>query len=476
MDGRELIAAGMARQAELVRDGEVSPTELVEACLRRIHERDPDLNAFRCVYTERAVAEAQKAERTLRSGRAGDRPLHGVPVAIKDDTDVAGDVTPVGTRAHGPPARADSEVVRRLRDAGAIVIGKTNVPELVIWPFTETPTRGATRNPWNLHRVPGGSSGGSAAAVAGGLVGGALGSDGAGSIRIPASCCGVFGLKPQRGRISIAPHTDDHFGWHGLAVYGPLVPRVRDAALFLDATAADRPPQPFAETTATPPGRLRIALSFKVPPSVAALLSRLDPEVRRATEAVAELLRSLGHEVAHRDPDYGLIMNNVLARYVRGIHDDVAAIARPDRLERRTRGMARLGSLFPDPLLARERARDEKHSARIGRLFAEHDVLLTPMLAKPPVEVGHWEGRGALWTLLGSAAFTPYTSPWNATGQPAAAVPAGISSDGLPIGVQLVGRPGDEATLLSLSAQLEAERPWADDLPRPVGGAGFEPA
>ena len=169
-------------------------------------------------------------------------------------------------------------------------------------------------------------------------------------------------------------------------------------------------------------------------------------------------------------------MNNVTARYLRGIHDDVAAVARPDRLERRTRGMARLGSLFPGPRLARERARDEKHSARIGRLFTEHDVLLTPMLAKPPVEVGHWEGRGALWTLLGSAAFTPYTSPWNATGQPAAAVPAAVSSDGLPIGVQLVGRPGDEATLLSLSAQLEAERPWADGLPRPVGGAGFEPA
>lgn len=470
-----MIAAGIARQAELIRDREVSPRELVEACLRRIDEANPRLNAFRAVYREEALAEADRAELSS-ADEAGlaERPLHGVPVAIKDDTDVAGDVTTLGTGAYGPPARVDAEVVRRLRAAGAIVVGKTHVPERVIWPFTESATWGVTRNPWNPDRTPGGSSGGSAAAVAAGLVGGALGSDGAGSIRIPSSCCGVFGLKPARGRISIAPHDERRLGWHGLAVYGPVTPRVRDAALFLDATAARPPPRPFVEAASAPPGRLSIALSLKLPPGITAVLGRLDGEVRRATEEIASLLRSLGHEVVPRDPDYGMVTNNLVARYLRGIHDDVSALPRQDRLERRTRGISRLGGLIPDSLLARERAREEDHLARIGRLFEHHDILLTPVLTRPAIEVGRFEGRGALWTLLGSAAFAAYAPPWNATGQPAAAVPAGLSSAGLPIGVQLVGRPHDEATLLSLSAQIEAERPWGHRLP--VGGAGFEPA
>jgi amidase len=468
MDARELVAAGIARQAELVRGGEVSPRELVEACLDRIERIDPGLNAFRSVHADRALEEARNAESRLQASdarAASERPLLGVPVAIKDDTDLVGDVTTVGTAAHGGPAREDAEVVRRLRAAGAIPIGKTRVPELVIWPFTEGASFGVTRNPWSLDHTPGGSSGGSAAAVAGGLVGGALGSDGAGSIRIPCSCCGVLGVKPQRDRISIAPHHDALAGWHGLSVYGPIAPTVRDAALFLDATAAEVPAEPFAAAASRPPPKLRVALSFKLPPGVTALLVRLDPEVRQATEEFAELLRSLGHEVAERDPDYGTVANHVLVRYLRGIHDDAARMARPERLERRTRGMARLGGLIPDSLLARERAAEGRHAARIGALFAEHDVLLTPVLTTTPVEVGRWEGRDALWTLVNSAAFVAYTPPWNATGQPAAALPAGVSSGGLPIGVQLVGRPYDEATLLSLAAQIEAERPWTERLP-----------
>jgi amidase len=465
VDAPQLITVGIARQAEMVRRREVSPVELLEACLRRIEEKDPRLNAFRAVYAERATEQAEAAEKAVLAGEDPDRPLLGVPIAIKDDTDVQGDVTTLGTGAFDSKAEEDAEVVGRLRAAGAVVIGKTRVPELVMWPFTETATSGVTRNPWDLDRTPGGSSGGSAAAVAGGLVGGALGSDGAGSIRVPSSCCGLFGLKPQRDRISIAPHDERRLGWHGLAVYGPIVPSVRDAALFLDATAARRPPRSFAESASSAPGKLRVALSFKLPPGITALAARLDPEVRQATEDVANLLRSLGHEVVPRDPDYGMIANNVVARYLRGIHDDVTAIERPVRLERRTRGMSRLGGLITDRMLARERARDERHAARIGRLFADHDVLLTPVLTTAPIEVGRYEGRGALWTLVGSAAFVAYAPPWNATGQPAAAVPAGLSSGGLPIGVQLVGRPHDEATLLSLSAQIEAERPWAERLP-----------
>lgn len=465
MDRDGVVRAGIARQAELIRAGEISSRELVQACLDRIGETEETLRAFRSTYPDRALSEADEAERAVAGDEAADRPLLGVPVAIKDDTDVAGDVTTVGTCAHGGAATEDAEVVRRLRAAGAIVIGKTRVPELVIWPFTETATWGVTRNPWDLDRTPGGSSGGSAAAVAGGLVGGALGSDGAGSVRIPASCCGVFGLKPQRGRISIAPHHDRELGWHGLSVYGPITPTVRDSALFLDVTAAERPARPFVAATESPPERLRVAVSFKLPPGVTAVIGRLDPEVRSAVEELAALLRSLGHDVVERDPDYGMVANNLLVRYLRGIHDDAGTMARPGRLERRTRGMARLGALIPDGVLQREREREADHGARIGALFADHDVLLTPVLTKPPIEVGHYEGRGALWTLLGSAAFAAYTPPWNATGQPAAAVPVGVSSAGLPIGAQLVGRPHDEAALLALAAQIEAERPWAERLP-----------
>ena len=467
MDAAEAAAAGLARQAELLRSRELSPRELTQACLDRIAGLDPHLGAFRTVHAERALAEADDAERALASGHGagGERPLLGVPLAIKDDTDEAGEVTTFGTRAHGGPAREDAEVVRRLRAAGAIPIGRTRVPELVIWPFTESATFGVTRNPWDPARTPGGSSGGSAAAVAAGMVGGALGSDGAGSIRIPASCCGVFGLKPQRDRVPLAPHHDSHGGWHGCAVYGPITPTVRDAALFLDATAAEPPARSFVDAASAAPGRLRIAVSFKRPPGLTSLLGRLNPEVRRKTEETATVLRSLGHQVVERDPDWGTVMNNLSMRYVRGIHDDAAAMPRPERLERRTRGVVRLGGLVPTRVLARERAREAEHAARIGELFRDHDVLLTPVLTAPPIEIGRWEGHGALRTLAGAAAFASYTPPWNATGHPAASVPAGLSSDGLPIGVQLVGRPHDEATLLSLAAQLEAERPWNGRLP-----------
>src|SRR4051812_23441487 len=242
MDDTELAFAGAARQARLISDGEVSARELVDAVLARIERLDPVLNAYRSVYAERARAEADRVD----AGRAGAggadgadapgaRPLLGVPVAIKDDADVAGDITAFGTAAYGPPRRRDSDVVARLRAAGAIVIGKTNVPELTQWPFTESLTFGATRNPWALDRTPGGSSGGSGAAVAAGLCGVALGSDGAGSIRIPAAFCGVFGIKPQRGRIPLGPGRTE--AWHGLVHLGPLARHVADAALFLDVAA-----------------------------------------------------------------------------------------------------------------------------------------------------------------------------------------------------------------------------------------------
>jgi len=466
MEPSDLAFAGIARQAELIDAGEVSPRELVQTYLDRIERLDPQLNAFRVVFAERALAEADQAQARQRAG--GGRPLLGVPVAVKDDIDVGGEVTAWGGAAHGAAAGEDAEVVKRLRSAGAIVLGKTNVPELTIWPFTESARFGATRNPWNTDRTTGGSSGGSAAAVAAGLVGAALGSDGGGSIRIPAACCGLVGLKPQRGRVSLMPR---HRAWHGLSVNGGLTRSARDSALLLDviagaiegdADSAPAPERPFLESVSAPPGRLRIAVSAKVPPG---LIARVDREVRRSLEQTADLLRGLGHEVVQEDPDYGMSGLAFIGRYLRGIRDDAESVAHPERLEPRTRGMARMGRLVSDRMLERILRGERRHAQRINSIFERRDVVMTPSFATPPPRVGRWEGRGAFWTFNAVAAFVPFNAAFNHTGQPAAAVPAGFTADGMPLSVQLVGRPNDEATLLSLAAQLEGERHWTERRP-----------
>lgn len=456
MDASDLAFAGAAQQAHLIASGEVSSRELVQTYLDRIDRLDPQLNAWRVVFAERALAQADQAD--ARHGAGGARPLLGVPVAIKDDIDVAGESTAWGTSAHAGPVERDAELVTRLRSAGAIVLGKTNVPEMTQWPFTETISFGATRNPWDVERTPGGSSGGTAAAVASGMVGIGVGSDGAGSIRIPAAWCGLFGFKPQRDRVPIAPH---HDAWQGLSVNGPLARSVADAALFLDAVTGEGG---FADAAARPPGKLRVAISTKLAPGQ---LARVSPDVRAAVERTAELLRSLGHEVFERDPDLpGSLFTNVLVRYLRGIHDDVErAMPHPQRLEPRTRSMARLGGLIPAAVVAKQRAGEAAMAARINTIFDHADVLLQPGPVAGPFKIGQFQGRGALWTLNAVAARVPFQGWWNATGQPACVVPGGLDRDGLPVGVQLVGRPSDEFTLLSLSAQLEAERPWADRRP-----------
>ena len=455
MEAAGLIYAGVARQAEMVAAGDVSPRDLVEAALERIAQLNPRLNAFRVVFAEQARADADAL------GEPDGRPLFGVPVAIKDDQDVAGEPTNFGTSLVMPPAGGDSEIVRRLREAGAIVIGKTNVPELTIWPFTESAGFGVTRNPFDLSRTTGGSSGGSGAAVAAGLVAVGTASDGLGSIRIPAACCGLVGMKPTKDRVSLAPKTSET-AWHGLAHYGVLTRSVRDTAVVLDAIA-DRPfPEPLTAAAGRTPLRQRIALSFKVPPPLNAPVQR---EVRAAVQGVADALRRLGHEVVERDPPYEAgVMFRGMARYFHGIRDDALATGQPRRMERRTKGMMRIARLTPRKRLERSLAEEAEAAQRLERIFDDVDVVLTPVLAKPPIPVGTFEGRGALAAFNGSGRFVPFPGVWNVTGQPAMSIPAGIV-DGLPVGAQLVARRDGEATLVSLGAQLEAELGWTDRRP-----------
>jgi amidase len=450
----------------MVREGEVSPRELVELCLERIGRLDPQLNSFRAVFAEKALLEAEQAEARLRAGE--ERPLLGVPIALKDNHNLAGDLTTNGTDGFTEPATSDSEMVRRLREAGAIVIGKTHLPELAVCGFTESATWGVSRNPWNPERTPGGSSGGSAAAVAAGLVSIASASDGAGSIRIPAASCGLFGLKPQRGRVSLAPDVEH---WNGLSVYGCVSRTVLDTALYLDVVsggskepgAPPPPEQPFVEAVRTSPGKLRVAFSTAAPRAAAP--PTVSDVAKAAVAETAELLRSLGHETAEHAPAWGAIGNNMVPRYLRGIADEFATVPHPERLERRTRGFARLGRLIPDSVFERARHGRDADAARVNAIFETHDVLMTPVMGGTALPVRRWEGRGALWTLLGMSRFYPYCIPWNHLGNPAMSVPAGFAADGMPLAVQIVGRPGDESTLISLATQLESERPWADRRP-----------
>ena len=453
----EVAFAGVAGQVELVQRGEVSSWELVELALARIKRLDPQLSAFGAVYAERAQLEAAQADARVRAGET--RPLLGIPVAVKDEIDIGGQVTSYGTGAMVTPAPADAEVVRRVRAAGGIVVGKTKMPELGLWPFTESVTWGVTRNPWDLDRTSGGSSGGSAVAVAAGIVPAALASDGAGSIRIPAACCGVFGLKPQRDRVPRAPHDRDGFHW---VVFGSLTRSVLDTGVMLDVLAGRG--QGFADAARAHPRRLRIAVVKDFPMGTR---GRLSDDVRDALESTADVLRSLGHTVVDRKIDMRpRDVPVVLGIMFRAIRDLVDGVERPQRLERRTRAFARPGTLVSDRMSERLLAAEGDMAVRIGSIFDDHDVLLTPVMSTPAVPAGIMEGRGAIATYFWETGWVPFTILWNITGQPAASVPAGQTADGLPVAVQLVGKQQDEATLLSLAAELEAERPWTDRRPR----------
>jgi amidase len=460
---QDLVFAGPVELAKLVRERQVRPRELVELCLRRIESLNPRLNAFRVTMAEQALGEADAAA----AGSEG--LLAGVPVAIKDDMAVAGQSLTRGSRSYGPPETADAEVVRRLRAAGAIPIGITNVPELMIFPWTASAANGITRNPWDPTRTPGGSSGGSAAAVASGMVPCATGSDGGGSIRIPAACCGLVGMKPSRGRVSPYPARESHVG---LSVFGPLARTVADSALLLDAIHGPLPSDadvapPFTgsylEAAGRPPARLRIATSRKLPRPV---LAPLSADQRAAWERMGTLLSELGHEVIERDPVYGWGAVEFTQLWARGIYEESRHVPDPSQFERSTRQMVAAGRrLVPDRRRGKLMAAGAARTARVLELWQEVDVVLMPVLATTAIAAEGAYGKSAPVAMDRSSRFMSFNPLFNLTGQPSIALPAGFGADGLPLSVQLIGRPGAEDLLYSLAGQIETARPWAHHRP-----------
>lgn len=457
MDELELAFAGASRQAELLAAGEVSSRELTQISLRRIERIDPRINSFVAVRGDQALEEADAADRRIADGERA--PLLGVPIAVKDAVDLAGMPTGFGSRAFPDPVPADGDEVRRVRSAGAVIVGKTTLPELAICAFTETVATGVTRNPWDPSRTCGGSSGGSGAAAAAGLVGVAGSADGAGSTRIPAACNGLFGIKPSKGLIPVEPA--DH--WTGMSNGGGVARRVADVALYCDAIAHSMPADAasFSDALSADASTLRIAFTTSAPRTLVTAL--VTSEVRRAVEETAALLESLGHEVHGEDPSWGLAGQNLSTRYLGGIRKEVDSVERRrrDRLEPRTRGFARLGRLSPAFVVNRAVAAARSDAARVDRIFENADVLLCPTIGEPPPEVGRWEGRGALATTLGMAHSFGHTAHWNHMGHPAASVPAGFTAEGLPLAIQLVAPHGHDGRLMALAARIEAARPWA---------------
>jgi amidase len=437
--------------AALVRGGEVTAIEVIQAHLAQIAAHDPQIGAFQCVRAEKAVAEA--AALGARADVSA-LPLAGVPIAIKDNVPVAGEPMRMGSRAMPDhPRPADHETVRRLRAAGAIVIGTTRVPELCVWGTTDS-AFGVTRNPWNLERTSGGSSGGSAAAVAATMVPVALGADGLGSIRIPAASCGVVGFKPGAG---LVPSDLGVSSWHGLAENGPLATAVDDAALML-CVLANR----LNFCTVTPVDRaLRIAVSTRSP----VMGVGVDPFFASATLDIATLLAGAGHTIEPADPPMasprGLVA--VFAHWFGGTAQDAEGLELA-RLEPRTRQHVRLGRIAQRAGLVRQQDR-ERWRRRHEKFFARFDALLTPMLARPPIHCGPWSRRGWSASVIANVRFAPFAGAWNFAGYPAMAIPAGVHADGTPLSVQLVAASGGETIILSLAKQIERLRPWPRHAP-----------
>jgi amidase len=461
----ELAFTPALELAARVRAREVSPVELTELYLERIDRIDPQLNSYVTVDAEGALAAARAAE-----SAQPEAPFHGVPIPIKDLNETAGLRTTYSTKAYAQNVpKFDAAVVRRIRAAGFVVLGKTNTPELGTIAMTESELNGACRNPWDTSRTPGGSSGGAAAATAAGLCPVAHGSDGGGSIRIPSSCCGVFGIKPSRGRVSPAPYGS---GSLGLGTSGPIARTVRDAAALLDAMAgyetgdsyiAPEPERPFLAEAGREPGRLRIAVTTSPPLQVP-----VDPECAAAAASAAVLLAELGHDVLEATPpwDFG----ELIADFVRVWQVGPATVGIDDLslLEPINRMLAEQARETPSPEHVLAIMRLQRAARKVIAFWDDVDVVVTPTLALPPVPVG-WtfedtDGDPAL-AFARQTLFTPFTAVINVTGQPAMSVPLHWSAEGLPIGVHFIGKPFAEATLIRLAAQLEQARPWLDRRP-----------
>jgi amidase len=442
--------------------GTVTSEQLVRRSLDAIEASQSTLNAFRVVLRKQALADAAEADRKRAAGEQ--LPLLGIPIAVKDDVDVAGVPTRFGAGGYVPKAHQDAEVVRRLRTAGAVIVGKTNTCELGQWPFTSGPAFGHTRNPWSREHTPGGSSGGSAAAVAAGLVAAAIGSDGAGSVRIPAAWTHLVGIKPQRGRISTWPLPE---AFNGVTVNGVLARTVTDAALVLDAASGNvpgdlhqPPPVRVSDFVAQAPGPLTIALSTKFPYTF--FRAKLHQEILAAMQTVAGQLEDLGHTIVAADPDYNLRMSwNFLSRSTSGLLDWVDRLGPNITLDKRTVANTRTGWMLSQNTLRKARAREAQSQRRIGWIFNLVDVVLAPTTAQPPPRVNSFDHRGGLSTDRAMIRACPVTWPWNLLGWPSINVPAGFTYGGLPIGVQLMGPANSEPLLISLAAELEALNGWA---------------
>ncbi|MBY0440726.1 MAG: amidase [Mycobacteriaceae bacterium] len=447
--------------------GEVTAVELARRTLHAIDASQPRLNAFRVVLTESALAGAAQADQRRAAG--DEAALLGIPIAVKDDVDVAGVPTAFGTAGSIRPATQDAEVVRRLKAAGAVIVGKTNTCELGQWPFTSGPAFGHTRNPWSRKHTPGGSSGGSAAAVAAGLVTAAIGSDGAGSIRIPAAWTHLVGIKPQRGRISTWPFPE---AFNGITVNGVLARTVADAAVVLDAVSGNvdgdlhrPPPMKVADFVGTAPGPLTIALSTRFP--YTGFSAKLHPEIRVACESVGEQLELLGHRVIHGNPDYGLQLSwNFLARSTSGLLEWAERLGSDVLFDNRTRSNLALGRVLSESVLRTARAQEVTDQQRVGSIFDIVDVVLAPTTAAPPPLLHTFDKLGGLATDRTMIKACPVTWPWNVLGWPSINVPAGFTTQGLPIGVQLMGPANSEGLLVSLAAELEGVIGWANKQPQ----------
>ena len=443
-----LVGRTAAELSSAVREGRVNPLDVVEAHLERIAALDGSVRAFQVVRPDGVREEALALSSRADLSRL---PLAGVPVSIKDNLDMAGYPTRNGTLASPEePAASDDELVRRLRLAGAVPLGKTTVPELCLWPFTETAAFGATRNPWNLDRTPGGSSGGAAASVAAAMAPLALGADGGGSIRIPASCCGLVGIKPGPG---VVPAAAGQSTWVGMSENGPLGTTVADVALMLDVLAGTE-----TYRTVEPPDRqLRIAASAASP----AVGVKVHPDVKRCFDGTIAALRGAGHTVVAGDPPYRPTDSVPFLHraFVGGA--EVADGMRFDALERRTRSWVRNGRW-----LRRNRPPSQASADALRRRFQDwlgeggYDLLLTPTLATPPLRIGAYQGKSLWPTIIGLTRFMPFAPLMNVLGFPAMSVPAGQTSDGLPVGVQLAAPRGGESLLLSVALLLQTIQPW----------------